>query len=381
MADGCFDHSVYEFEPGKGTVITNALADLGLLHQAEHTEDRELKERIFRIVKHHFDWFNAYWWQWGNTWKKGVDYPAWCAVTNQDLSVAYAMLKYGQLSGDMSYFDRYAKPVTLWIMENAYHPDLAMFDRGDAPDFLERVGYCGVIDRLLLGLNLYLKDDRITKAVLRNLDTIIENTWTDEYGCLRLPGAFELNGEVKKQPSDVFVLVDFIPAFDILKKQYEVDRYEEVKQELLKTLLFYQSEFGSVRGDTRRGDIIDLVPTGIHALSLLVSYWQGSKLPQVERPDMNLVVSQDRLWAEDCKTWLIRDKERMYSGVKKLPNGIYRDNRVKGLEKVLVEKDRVKVVLNGEFTGNWVSVELVGEGLRSVSVEGIERNIKVTCKD
>ena len=77
---------------------------------------------------------------------------------------------------------------------------------------------------------------------------------------------------------------------------------------------------------------------------------------------------------------MIQDKGKVYSGVKTKPNGIYRDNRVKMLEKVLVEKGKVKVVLNRDFTGNLISVELIGEGLHTISIKGIDRKIKVTCK-
>ena len=380
MPDGCFDHSVYEFEPGRGAVISNALADLGLLDMAEYTEDKRLREHIMGIVRRNLDWFGSFWWQRGNAWKKGVDYPAWCAVTNQDLSVAYAMLKYGQLSGDMGYFDRYGRPAIRWIMENAYHPDLGMFDRGDAPDFLERVGYCGIIGWLLLKLNLHLKEERITDAVLRNFDAILEHSWRDGTGCLRLPGAFDLKGKAEANPSDVLGLVHFIRAFDLLAGQYGIGKYEEVREELLRTMMFHQSEFGGIRSDAGRGDIIDLVPFGFDALSLFVSLWQGSVLPEVTRPALNLVISGGHLWAEDGKSWLIRDEGRMYSGVKSVPDGITRENRVEGLEEILLEADRVRVVLDAGFGGDWISVELVGDVPRSVSVDGIEREINATCK-
>ncbi len=382
LPDGCFDHSVHEGEPGRGTVICNALADLGLLHMVEYTENKELKERILGIVRRNLEWFGSFWWQRGNAWKKEVDYPAWCAVTNQDLSVAYAMLKYGQLSGDMDYFDLYGKPATLWILENAYHPDIGMFDRGDAPDFLERVGYCGIIDLLLLKLNKHLKEEGITEAVLHNLDGILECSWRDEYGCLRLPGAFGLDGRVETKPSDVLGLVNFIGAFDTLAGRYGIQKYEGVREELLHTMMSYQSEFGEIRGDAKRKDIIDLVPLpgNFGALSLFASLWQGSSFPEVERPDLNLVISPEHLWVEDRKSWLIRDRGRIYSGVKRLFDGIYRENQVEGLEEVSVDEGRVRVVLDGRFKGDWISVELVGEVPRSVSLKGIKRDIKLTCK-
>jgi len=102
MPDGCFDHGAYESEPGRGTVICNAVADLGFLYMTEHGEDEKLAERILVIVRRNLDWFGSHWWKRGNVWKKVVDHPSWCAVTNQDVCVACDMCKYGEISGDMS---------------------------------------------------------------------------------------------------------------------------------------------------------------------------------------------------------------------------------------------------------------------------------------
>ena len=97
----------------------------------------------------------------------------------------------------------------------------------------------------------------------------------------------------------------------------------------------------------------------------------------MERPDLSIAISGDRLWAEDGRSWLIRDGDLVYSGVKALRDGIYRENRVEGLREVSVGKDRVRIVLDRGFEGSRIEVELVGDVLRSVSVEGIEVGVEV----
>ncbi|MCD6170763.1 MAG: hypothetical protein J7J76_09480, partial [Candidatus Latescibacteria bacterium] len=97
----------------------------------------------------------------------------------------------------------------------------------------------------------------------------------------------------------------------------------------------------------------------------------------MERPDLSIAISGDRLWAEDGRSWLLRDGDLVYSGVKALRDGIYRENRVEGLREISVGKDRVRIVLDWGFEGSRIEVELVGDVLRSVSVEGIEVGVEV----
>ena len=86
------------------------------------------------------------------------------------------------------------------------------------------------------------------------------------------------------------------------------------------------------------------------------------------------------LWAEDGRSWLIRDGDLVYSGVKALRDGIYREKRVEGLREVSVGKDRVRIVLDRSFGGSRIEVELVGDVPRSVSVEGIEGEVQLDVR-
>ncbi len=79
-------------------------------------------------------------------------------------------------------------------------------------------------------------------------------------GCLRLPGAFGLAEEVEERPSDVLGYSNFIRAINVLEKLYGIEKYMRTKEELLRTVPSYQSEFGDIRSDARRGDVVDLVP-------------------------------------------------------------------------------------------------------------------------
>jgi len=79
-------------------------------------------------------------------------------------------------------------------------------------------------------------------------------------GCLRLPGAFGLAEEVEERPSDVLGYSNFIRAINVLEKLYGIEKYMRTKEELLRTVSSYQSEFGDIRSDARGGDVVDLVP-------------------------------------------------------------------------------------------------------------------------
>ena len=72
-------------------------------------------------------------------------------------------------------------------------------------------------------------------------------------GCLRLPGAFGLAEEVEERPSDVLGYSNFIRAINVLEKLYGIEKYMRTKEELLRTVSSYQSEFGDIRSDARRG--------------------------------------------------------------------------------------------------------------------------------
>lgn len=65
--DGCFEHSVAEFEPGKGGCIHNALADLALLSLSDYLirAGADASEYL-KVVKQNFEWFMDFWWKRGN---------------------------------------------------------------------------------------------------------------------------------------------------------------------------------------------------------------------------------------------------------------------------------------------------------------------------
>ena len=135
-------------EPSYGSFETcpihQGLADLALLEYADWKyADPLYKEPIKAAIDRHWQWFNNWYWKLGNDWRKGpLDFPAWCAVTNQDLVVVAALARYGQVYGDFSRYNEYGKPVLDYLLSPAYyHKEIGIFERGDRWNFAERTIY------------------------------------------------------------------------------------------------------------------------------------------------------------------------------------------------------------------------------------------------
>ncbi len=344
-ADGCFEHSVYENEPGRGGCIHNAVADVALLTLSSLLADEGLDPKPYlEAVRRNLDWIMGCWWMRGNAWLRSPDFPCWCGVTNQDLAVCWAMAMFADLE-DPSYWERYGREVADWYLEHYFLPDLGAYVRGDAPDFLEPAVYNGLIDYELVGLYECTGDADYLRVAARNVEYLAENSWRDECGCLRIHNNVDLKtGAVAKRPS-VITQGPLLSALRALE-ELGVGRFKWLREELLRTTLFYQSGRGYFRNSTDHSNLFDIVP-GLRSsvLEALAVNWSGGELPELgELPDLSVDASGDAAWLDADEWWQLRVGREVVSGVKRDPWGIEPRPAVEGLDARL-EGERLRLEL------------------------------------
>jgi len=322
-SDGCFEHSVYEFEPGRGGCIHNALADLALLSFAEALVDENKDpDPYLKTVEKNFEWFMSYWWKRGNAWLKNPSFPCWCGVTNQDLAVCWAMALYGELK-DRKYWEEYGSRVAYWYLENYFLPEYRCFLRGDEPEFPEPAPYHGLISYELVELYKLTGDSLFLKRALDVIEYLYENSWIDKYGLRRIHHNIDLKtGRVSLKPSLV-TQGSLICALEELE-DLGVDRFKEFKEELVKTLLFYQSGRGYFRNSTDFNNFFDIVsrmcPGEFEALTTI---WRGGSLQLESEYALSIDFSGKYVWFDSDCCWELRGDNRAVYGLKHMSNGIF----------------------------------------------------------
>ena len=365
--DGCFEHSVYEFEPGRGGCIHNALADVGLLSLCFVLAEEELDpEPYLETVRRNFDWFMKSWWKRGNSWLKNPSFPCWCGVTNQDLAVCWAMLLYAELK-DSRYWENYGRLVADWYLENYYLPEYGCFYRGDAKDFPEPAAYTGLIVYELLNMYQFTKDSLYLKTALGCLDYLKRGAWRDNYGFLRIHHNIDLETGVLEEKPSLITQGPLISGLQLLE-EIDVQEYTSFKKELLKTLLFYQSGRGYFRNSTDHENLFDIVaricPGELEALTLV---WRGGKLPVVEEKyDVGIDFSGGYFWIDSDSYWELYYRDSVVSGVKREPNGIKSGSLLKNVKRLEFREDSIYLELSKPIS---VSLDYVIDEETSVLVK------------
>ncbi len=344
---GCFEHSVAEFEPGKGGCIHNALADIALLSLSDYLikNGKDVSEYL-NVVRRSFEWFMDFWWKRGNRWMKNPDFPCWCGVTNQDLAVCWAMAYYAKLNMD-EYWRRYGLPVAEWYIKNYYYPEYKSYFRGDAPDFPEPASYNGLIDYELIHLYLLTGNKEFLRIALENIEYLEENSWRDEYGFIRIHNNLDLKEKkIIRRPS-IINQSSLISALQMLE-ELGISSFRGFKEDLLKTILFYQSDRGYFRNSTDHDNFLDIVSTtGSGVLEALTRVWNGNELPSQEVVEVGIDYSGRDIWIDTDEYWQLHRGDQIVGGVKADPNGIYFKPLIDGVRKVKVEKNAFTLKIRG----------------------------------
>ena len=346
--DGCFEHSVAEFEPGKGGCVHNALADLALLSLSDYLIKAGVDvSEYLKVVKRSFEWFMDFWWKRGNKWMRKPDFPCWCGVTNQDLAVCWAMAYYAKLDTD-EYWKKYGLPVAEWYIKNYYYPEYRSYFRGDATDFLEPASYNGLIDYELIHLYLLTGNKEFLRVALENIKYLEENSWRDEYGFIRIHNNFDLKEKkVIKRPS-IINQGPLISALQMLE-DLGISSFKNFKDELLRAILFYQSGRGYFRNSTDHKNFLDIVSTTASGLfEALTKIWRGDKLPPLDdKVEVGIDFSGRDIWIDTDEYWQLHRDGHVVSGIKADPHGIHYEPLIKGIEKVKLDGNSFTLKING----------------------------------
>jgi len=355
--NGCFEHSVSEFEPGKGGCVHNALADLALLTLSDYLSSTGYEvSKYLEVVKRNLSWFMSYWWKRGNKWMRNPDFPCWCGVTNQDLAVALAMAYYAKLCKD-DYWKKYGRPVVDWYLENYYHPRIRSFFRGDTEGFLEPASYNGLIDYELIQLYLLTGREEYLEVALENIEYLKENSWRDEYGFIRIHNNFDLREKRAIRTPSIITQGALISALQMLE-DIGISSFKRFKEELLRTVLFYQSGRGYFRISNHYRNFLDIVPLMASGVfEALTRVWSSDKLPSLdEKIEVGIDYSGRDVLIDTNGYWQLHRGDQVVSGVKSDPNGIHFKPLISGIRKVRV---------------NGSSFTLKISGFRSISIDHV----------
>jgi hypothetical protein len=205
---GGFYHASSEYEPTyraeQTCPILQGIPLLGLLDYAVWPHGDPARKSVIReAIDRHWRWFEKLFWKRGNAWKQGLDYPAFCGVTNQDLVIVAALANYAVVHGDDSAFQRCGKPtLDTYLSPRYYHERLGLFERGDRPNFAERTVYYDVIIPMLRIIDQAIPDPRIQPVIDNVTRSLFAAAYTAGDGLVHLSYGAETFEDDKRQIKD-----------------------------------------------------------------------------------------------------------------------------------------------------------------------------------
>jgi len=285
------------------------------------------------------------------------------------------MAYYAKLDTD-EYWRRYGLPVAEWYIKNYYYPEYRSYFRGDAPDFPEPASYNGLIDYELVHLYLLTGNEDFLKIALENIEYLKENSWRDEYGFIRIHNNLNLKEKkIIKRPS-IINQGSLLSALQMLE-ELGVSSFRGFKEELLKTILFYQSERGYFRNSTDHNNFLDIVSTtGSGVFEALTRVWNGYKLPSQEVVEVGIDYSGRDIWIDTDEYWQLHRGDQAVSGVKADPNGIHFKPLIDGIKKVKVEKNTFTLKIRGFKS---ISIDHILESNDQIVID-TDREVTVSLK-
>lgn len=152
--NGGFIHSGSEFEPMFSTIACpiHMFAPMMMLTEYYNCPyaNEDIKALIPDALKRHFEFAVNSTWKVGNGYKRPLDFPGWCGVTNQDLFATAAIALFSETFNEPLAYEQYGKPVLdYYLTSEYYHKDIGLFERGDGKNFAERTLYLNIVLTLL----------------------------------------------------------------------------------------------------------------------------------------------------------------------------------------------------------------------------------------
>jgi hypothetical protein len=307
-----------------------------LLHYSEQPyADPELKQEIRAVIDRHWTWFQRTHWQRGNGAHHPIDWPGWCAVTNQDLVVVAALARYGRVFGDLSRFEQCGRQVLdSYLSPRYYYRDLGLFERGDSKDwaFPERSNYYPIILDMLERIYAVTRDDRIPEVVDSVCRQLLKAAYVESDGLtyicwgmgLRREGGRARIAHRIRYPVSFGAILNCIHPLSTYLDRHPDSGGRAVVDSLRTTVARYVNGYGSTPLALNPHDGIFTIATGGLIPFLLREL--GGRVKTV-RTDLDLPCVRreygDMAFVEDLRHYEILHKgERMFAGLKREPKGI-----------------------------------------------------------
>ena len=338
-ASGGFIHSTSEFEPTFNTACCPIHAFHPTMELCEYYRweyaNETLKAQIPDAVRRHWEWAQPALWQIGNGGHRPLDFPGWCGVTNQDLTVVAALAQIGKTFGDWSLYETYGKPAVAHYFSPAYYyKEIGLFERGDGNNFPERTPYYGVILNRLKDLYELTGEERyreVSENVIRNL---FEVTYIAEDG-LR-----HMSRGVKTDPADKTKRCGFdrssinfqsygvlIPFMEEYLREHPDEEKAQILEELKSTAAAYLFfDAGFPKAFNPGNPIFTVVSTpDSEGLLQLMLHVLGDRLEKPVLRETPVLHRQYKnfLYKTNGRLWLVeKDGERTYGGYTRYNAGI-----------------------------------------------------------
>ncbi len=350
--EGGFYHASGPAEPTytcqESCPIHQGLPLLGLLdYYTWSAADPHRKALIPPALEAHWKWFREYWWRRGpgpHGKKDSLEFPAFCAVTNQDLVIVAFLARYARIFGDARPYDECGSPaLETFLSPRYYYEAVGLFERGDSPNFVERTSYNEINVRMLALIHENIPHPRlpgIIDNVTRRLfdaihvgpDGMTHFAWGAEMDPIdksRVKGWVRTPYILPSYPGLIKLMVEYLERHPDPALQAQLDSVEH-------TVAAYTFADGTLP-TALGGEPLFAITTAADSLWLYLIERLGDKikspapmaLPVIHRRSGSLTwKANQHLWALD------KDGRRAFGGLKQNPAGI-----VIGPEEVLSGAD------------------------------------------
>jgi hypothetical protein len=334
---GGFYHASSEYEPTyrpeESCPILQGLPILALIDYAAWPHADPARKSIIRnAIDRHWQWFEKHWWKRGNEWKKGLDEPGFCGVTNQDLVIVAALARYAVIYGDDSRYQQFGKPtLDTYLSPLYYHQHIGLFERGDRPNFAERTIYYDVILPMLRIIDESIPDPRIAPVIENVTRTLFAAAYVSSDGLTHLAyGADTFENDKRqikewiREPRNIASYPGHLDAMAELLVHHPNPKQQAIHDGLLRTVAAYTFADGQLPLAIGGDPMFSIVSRSETQWSSLIQRLGNRlisptpiQLPTIHRSCRGLTFQSDgRMWA------IVRDGNRVFAGLKANPSAI-----------------------------------------------------------
>jgi hypothetical protein len=306
---------------------------LALLAYAGWKHAEPMRVALIRpAIDKHWNWFVKQWWQRGNAWRQGLDFPGFCGVTNQDLVIVAALAQYASIFGNSSRYQKFGLPtLATYLSPRYYHKQIGVFERGDRTNFAERTIYSDVILSMLTLINQHMPDPRIPTIIDNVAANLFEAVYVGRDGMRHLAYGAETDSIDKthvsgwiKEPCMIAAYPALLHAMQAYASRHPDRSLQSVCDDLQRTIASYLFVDGTLPMALGGEPLFAIASRNDSMWLFLMDYLSDSlqspaevTVPPVSRScDALTFKSNGKMWA------IFQDGRRLFAGLKQNPGGI-----------------------------------------------------------